>query len=139
MCYVDDLQKNPNAKPDEYWKDTSDNAIIRSFIDLCGCKHYEEAWNTDWNGGYIIQRVDENLTYDYLHSSEENLWSLMYLTGYLTQVRDYKIDDGWQDNMVALKIPNLEIKQIFETEVSKWFEDSSKKWNRTEFIKSVAR
>lgn len=78
------------------------------------------------NGGYIIQRVDENLTYDYLHSSEENLWSLMYLTGYLTQVRDYKIDDGWQDNMVALKIPNLEIKQIFETEVSKWFEDSSK-------------
>ena len=66
------------------------------------------------NGGYIIQRVDENLTYDYLHSSEENLWSLMYLTGYLTQVRDYKIDDGWQDNMVALKIPNLEIKQIFE-------------------------
>ena len=38
----------------------------------------------------------------------------MYLTGYLTQVRDYKIDDGWQDNMVALKIPNLEIKQIFE-------------------------
>ena len=42
----------------------------------------------------------------------------MYLTGYLTQVRDYKIDDDWQDNMVALKIPNLEIKQIFETEVS---------------------
>ena len=89
------------------------------------------------NGGYIIQRVDENLTYDYLHSSEENLWSLMYLTGYLTQVRDYKIDDGWQDNMVALKIPNLEIKQIFETEVSKWFEDSSKKWNRAELSSSV--
>lgn len=34
------------------------------------------------NVGYIIQRVDENLTYDYLHSSEENLWNLMYLTGY---------------------------------------------------------
>ena len=80
----------------------------------------------------------DKITYDYLHSSEENLWSLMYLTGYLTQVRDYKNDDDWQDNMVALKIPNLEIKQIFETEVSKWFEDSSKKWNRTEFIKSVA-
>ena len=56
----------------------------------------------------------DKITYDYLHSSEENLWSLMYLTGYLTQVRDYKIDDGWQDNMVALKTPNLEIKQIFE-------------------------
>lgn len=136
MCYVDDLQKNPNAKPDEYWKDTSDNAIIRSFIDYAGASITKKL-ETLMNGGYIIQRVDENLTYDYLHSSEENLWSLMYLTGYLTQVRDYKIDDGWQDNRVALKIPNLEIKQIFETEVSKWFEDSSKKWNRTELFSSV--
>ena len=56
----------------------------------------------------------DKITYDYLHFSEKNLWSLMYLTGYLTQVRDYKIDDGWQDNMVALKTPNLEIKLIFE-------------------------
>ena len=36
MCYIDDLQKNSNAEPDEYWKDTSDNAIIRSFIDYAG-------------------------------------------------------------------------------------------------------
>lgn len=130
-------KKEVYEKPDEYWKDTSDNAIIRSFIDYAGASITKKL-ETLMNVGYIIQRVDENLTYDYLHSSEENLWNLMYLTGYLTQVRDYKIDDGWQDNMVALKIPNLEIKQIFETEVSKWFEDSSKKWNRTEFIKSVA-
>ena len=39
-------------------------------------------------GGCIVQRVDENLTYDYLHSSEENLWSTLYLTGYLTKARE---------------------------------------------------
>ena len=38
-------------------------------------------------GGCIVQRVDENLTYDYLHSSEDNLWSILYLTGYLTRAR----------------------------------------------------
>lgn len=42
-------------------------------------------------GGYIIERIEENLTYDYLHASEDNLWSILYLTGYLTKVRDRDI------------------------------------------------
>ncbi|MDD6326238.1 MAG: AAA family ATPase [Lachnospiraceae bacterium] len=136
MCYVDDLQNNPNAKPDEYWKDTSDNAIIRSFIDYAGAS-ITKKMETLMSGGYIAQRVDENLTYDYLHSSEENLWSMMYLTGYLTQAVNCEIDEPLPDNTIALKIPNLEIKQIFETEVFKWFEDNSKKWNRTELFSAV--
>ena len=39
-------------------------------------------------GGYITEKIEEDLTYDYLHSSEENLWSVLYLTGYLTKVRE---------------------------------------------------
>ena len=55
-------------------------------------------------GGCIVQRVDENLTYDYLHSSEDNLWSTLYLTGYLTKARegDYK---GTDDCIVAGVLP----------------------------------
>ena len=136
MCYVDDLQKNRNAKPDEYWKDTSGNAIIRSFIDYAGVSITKKL-ETLMSGGYIVQRIDENLTYDYLHSSEENLWSMMYLTGYLTQVRECEIDDTLSDNTVALKIPNLEIKQIFETEVFKWFTESAPKWNRNALFEAV--
>lgn len=64
------------------------------------------------SGDYIIQRIDENLTYDYLHSSEENLWSILYLTGYLTQARENEITDPLPDNMSALKIPNAEIREI---------------------------
>ena len=82
------------------------------------------------SGGYIIQRIDENLTYDYLHSSEENLWSILYLTGYLTQARENEITDPLPDNMSALKIPNAEIREIFETTVVKWFSESVKTWNR---------
>lgn len=53
-------------------------------------------------GGYIVQRVDENLTYDYLHSSEDNLWSTLYLTGYLTKAREGDYKGELSDGMVAL-------------------------------------
>ena len=136
MCYIDDLQKNSNAEPDEYWKDTSDNAIIRSFIDYAGTS-ITKKMETLMSGGYIVQRVDENLTYDYLHSSEENLWSVLYLTGYLTKVRDKDLTDSLPDGCSALMIPNAEIQEIFETTVSKWFDDSAKAWNRSPLFDAV--
>lgn len=77
-------------------------------------------------GGCIIQRIDESLTYDYLHSSEDNLWSMLYLTGYLTKVSDDYYDGELQNGELALMIPNAEIKEIFETTVIKWFDDSAK-------------
>ena len=84
MNYLLELQRNPKAKPVSYWKNTSDNAVIRSFIDYAG-SNITGKLETLLAGGTIVQRVDENLTYDYLHSSEENLWSVLYLTGYLTK------------------------------------------------------
>ena len=61
-------------------------------------------------GETIVQRVDENLTYDYLHSSEDNLWSMLYLTGYLTKARNEQTDEVLPDGAIALMIPNEEIK-----------------------------
>ncbi len=87
MNYMRDLQQNPEAAPASYWKNTSDNAVIRSFIEYAG-SNITKKLETLLAGGYIIQRIDENLTYDYLHSSEDNLWSILYLTGYLTKVRE---------------------------------------------------
>ena len=74
--------------------------------------------------------MDENLTYDYLHSSEENLWSILYLTGYLTTVREEDLSTSVPDGLSALAIPNAEIQEIFETTVMKWFSDSAKTWSR---------
>ena len=129
MNYLRDLQRNPKAKPASYWKNTSDNSIIRSFIDYAG-HSISRKLETLLSGGYIIQKIEENLTYDYLHSSEENLWSILYLTGYLTQVREEDLPDPLPEKMSALMIPNAEVQEIFETTIQKWFDESAQTWNR---------
>ena len=136
MNYLLELQRNPKAKPVSYWKNTSDNAINRSFIDYAG-NSITKKLETLMSGGYIIQRVDESLTYDYLHSSKDNLWSLLYLTGYLTKAREEDHAGELPEGTVALIIPNAEIKEIFETTVIRWFDDSAKKWNRNALFDAV--
>ena len=132
MNYLRDLRKNPKIKPASYWRNTSDNAIIRFFIDYAG-ENIHEKMETLLAGGYIIQKIREDLTYDYLHSSEENLWSILYSTGYLTQVRGEELPP----DTAALMIPNAEIRQIFETTVQEWFDDSARKENRTVLFDAV--
>ena len=132
MNYLRDLRKNPKTKPASYWRNTSDNAIIRSFIDYAG-ENIHEKMETLLAGGYIIQKIREDLTYDYLHSLEENLWSILYSTGYLTQVRGEELPP----DTAALMIPNAEIRQIFETTVQEWFDDSARKENRTALFDAV--
>jgi len=129
MNYLRDLQRNPKAKPASYWKNTSDNSIIRSFIDYAG-RSISRKLETLLSGGYIIQKIEENLTYDYLHSSEENLWSILYLTGYLTQAREEDLPAPLPEKTSALMIPNAEVKEIFETTIQKWFDESAQTWNR---------
>lgn len=138
MNYLCDLQRNPEAKPDSYWKNTSDNAIIRSFIDYAGSSITKKL-ETLLAGGYIVEQIDESLTYDYLHSSEENLWSILYLTGYLTTVREEDLSTSVPDGLLALAIPNAEIQEIFETTVMKWFSDSAKTWSRQILFDAVWR
>lgn len=131
MNYLWDLTNNQNAKPVSYWKNTSDNAIIRSFIDYSGAA-IKKKLEILISGGSIRQQIEENLTYDYLHSSEENLWSILYLTGYLTNASEQDTD-----GTIELKIPNKEIKEIFETTVKKWFEDNAKTIDRKELFDAV--
>lgn len=131
MNYVRDLRIDPDMKPASYWKNTSDNAIIRSFIDYSGAA-IKKKLEILISGGSIRQQIEENLTYDYLHSSEENLWSILYLTGYLTNVSEQDTD-----GTIELKIPNKEIKEIFETTVKKWFEDNAKTIDRKELFDAV--
>ena len=136
MNYIRDLQHDIMAKPESYWKNTSDNAIIRSFIDYAGT-NITKKMEALLAGDYIIQTIDENLTYDYLHSSEENLWSILYLTGYLTRARESELHVQIPEGTVALQSPNTESKEIFETTVIKWFSDNAKNWNRNALFQAV--
>lgn len=131
MNYLWDLTNNQNAKPVSYWKNTSDNAIIRSFIDQLGST-ISKKLEMLMAGESIDQQIEENLTYDYLHSSEENFWSILYLTGYLTQD---KVNNSGET--MSLKIPNKEIKEIFETTVKNWFNDQTQMIDRKALFAAV--
>lgn len=131
MNYLRDLQNDLNARPVSYWKNTSDNAIIRSFIDYTGAA-IRKKLEVLIAGGSICQKIEEDLTYDYLHSSEDNVWSILYLTGYFT-----KVGERDKDGQIELRIPNKEVKEIFESTVRKWFEDSARVTNRKDLFDAV--
>lgn len=134
--HVNHLLLNPKTKPAGYWKNSSDNAIIRSFIDYSGDAVTKKI-ETLLAGGTVIQRVEEDLGYDFLHSSQENLWSILYLTGYLTRVRESQSGKQLPKGCLELKIPNAEIMEIFETTISKWFEETVLQWDRKALFAAV--
>jgi hypothetical protein len=134
MNYINSLQNNPKAKPVGYWKNSSDNMIIRSFIDYAKGSITGKI-ETLLAGESIIEHITEDLTYQNLHESEDNLWSILYLTGYLT-IEKKEASFGLSENY-RLKIPNLEVKTIFEDTIKKWFEDSAKTWDRKKLFGAV--
>lgn len=132
MNYIYDLQAGlAGNQPVSYWKNTSDNAIIRSFIDHAGSAITKKL-EVLLGGGSIYQKVDENLTYEDLHSSEDNFWSILYLSGYLTRVQV-----SAPEGTVALAIPNAEIREIYQTSILRWFTDTARTWNRKELFAAV--
>jgi len=139
LNHVAALQNNSARKPRGYWENTSHNNIIRSFIDrkdLWEKEHINDDFEVLLAGGYILKRVTDNLTYDMLHSSADNLWSLLYLAGYLTQAPDVEDADSDQ-GLVALKIPNEEIYHLYKTTVMEWFKDKIKATDRTELFDAL--
>ena len=140
LNYIYKLQYDSNARPQSFWKNTSDNAIIRSFIDMNG-NSISEKLEILMAGGYIKEQIVEDMTYDYLHSSEENFWSILYLTGYLTRMREADLPKAeWgslQEGEFALTIPNAEVREIFESTIQKWFSDYAQVSDRKALFNAV--
>lgn len=133
MNHVNMLILNSNIVPKSYWENTSDNSIIRSFLDRTQFDVHEK-FETLLAGGYIKETIEETLTYDVVESSEENLWTLLYFTGYLTKT---KVEEVLLDNQVALKIPNKEIMEIFQKSVKSWFSNKVSTSNRGELFTAL--
>ena len=132
LLHVLALSYDKNAKPGNHWLDTSHNNIIRRFIDLPNM-FVNEKFETLLAGGVIQEHIREDLTYDIAHSSEDNLWSILYLTGYLTQVLPEELPVGMspQEGKTSLRIPNEEVKYVFKDTVQEWFEASVKARDRS--------
>ena len=116
--YTSALRKNRNAKPKNYWKNTSHNGILLTFVKRTDFK-VKGKFEILTNGGSIAQTISDELTYDTLHSSEDNLWSVLLMTGYIT-----KANPEEDEETVSLRIPNREIMTIFEDTVVRLFKET---------------
>ena len=123
--HVGRLLLDGGAAPGNYWENTSSNSVLREFLGRAELD-VGEKFEALLAGGYIKEPVEENLTYDVLGSSEENLWSLLYLAGYLTRLREGEVPKGsLPPGWYALKIPNAEVMGIFQKSVNAWFVERS--------------
>lgn len=142
LNYIYDKQKNPNtAYPRSYWKNTSDNEIIHSFIQAKS-ENIRMKLEKLMDGEKIIQTIDRNLTYNFETGSEDNFWSILYLTGYLTRCTENEFTEEEKrrllsSNTIALKIPNAEIKEIYKDMILKWFKESVRNWNLNKLYEAV--
>ena len=113
--YCDDLLSNPRQQPKAYWMNTSGNDMVRRLIDRSTNGTTQMEIERLIAGETITKTLNEQLTHNEVDASIENIWSLLYMTGYLTAV-DYP--DG---NRYELRIPNREVRQIYMQQVLSWF------------------
>lgn len=121
--YCDLLKADPNALPQDYWSNTSGNAMVRRFIDKADTQTRDEIERLI-AGDEILKEIHQELTYNELDSSIENLWSVLFTTGYLTQ-------RGQEGKKYRLAIPNNEIRELFISQIREWFRDVSRKDGET--------
>ena len=137
MNHVQNLLLNPDSKPKNFWENTSDNSIIRTFLKRTDFD-INDKFETLLAGEYIVEPIEENLTYDVLESSEENLWSLLYLTGYLTRLRPDEIPGlRLLPGHYALKVPNKEVLGIFKKSVKAWLMETTAQKDRNELFAAL--
>jgi hypothetical protein len=101
-------------KPKNYWINTSGNTLIRSFIDKANGATKQELEQLV-AGEYVYKKVNETLTYDELYNSIDNLWSVLFTTGYLTA------DEVLPDGRLKLRIPNNEVREVYIEQIQEWF------------------
>lgn len=112
--HVDMLRSNPSAKPQAYWINTSGNALVKLFIEMAD-KSTRDELERLVAGEAIEKHIRLELTYDEIDSSIDNLWSVLFTTGYLTQ------KGVTEDGAYKLVIPNQEIREVYKLQIQEWF------------------
>ena len=116
--YVDELNYDQTVEPQDYWSNSSGNAIVRRLIDKADVQTKDEIERLI-AGECIEKEISQELTYDELDKNIGNLWSVLFTTGYLTK------QGRTADGKIRLAIPNKEIKNLFIKKIREWFRDTS--------------
>ena len=125
--FCSDHLADPGLEPKNYWANTSGNSVISHFIDSVGKPQKLTRMELEQlvNGGIVQKEINSELTYKELYSSIDNLWSTLFMTGYLTQRAE---PSGNRYNLV---IPNREIRNIITNHILKMFKENVKDDGKT--------
>ena len=115
--HIDRIKDDPNARPEAYWINTSGNDLVKRFVDKANRTTRNEIEQLI-AGNAIEKMLRLDLTYDEIDNSIENLWSVLFTTGYLTQT------GMTEDGAYRLVIPNREIREVFKLQIQEWFKKS---------------
>ena len=121
--YVYEHVSNPNRFPEPYWANTSSNQIIRDMVYHADDKAKEQL-DLLIRGGTIEKQIHEDITYNDIHDSEDNLWNFLFFTGYMKKVSERSDGDTIY---VTMKIPNIEIRSIYRNQIRTWFDEVVRK------------
>lgn len=117
--YVHKLLVKPTFLPQNYWANTSSNEVLKRFLENASSDTRNEIEQLI-AGETVVKRINEELTYKELYDNIENVWSVLFVTGYLTQLGEA---EGRQRRLV---IPNREIHDIFMTQIRGWMQDKAR-------------
>ena len=117
MNYVKKLVADPNARPDAFWINTSSNDLVKRFVDKADKTTRDEIEQLI-AGEAIEKNIRLDLTYDEIDNSIDNLWSVLFTTGYLTRTA------GAVNGAYRLVIPNREIREVFIIQIQEWFKQT---------------
>ena len=115
--YVDELNYDQTVEPQDYWSNSSGNAIVRRLIDKADVQTKDEIERLI-AGECIEKELSQELTYDELDKNIGNLWSVLFTTGYLTQT------GRTEKGAYRLIIPNREVREVFRLQINEWFKKS---------------
>ena len=133
--HMSELLADPNTRPQSYWNNTSSNEMVKRFIEKADDTTRSEIEDLI-AGKSVAKIITETLTYGELDESIDNLWSVLFLTGYLTRTQD---PPGLPSEPVNLIIPNLEIREIFIEKIRKWFTEHLRTAQTREEIQKLHR
>lgn len=118
--YTDQLRSEPDAHPRAFWINSSGNAILRTLLKMADEQTKGELEQLV-NGEAVTKKINPELTYRELYNSIDNVWSVLFTTGYLTKRREISLDT------YELVIPNQEIRLIFTEQLFSWFQEEARK------------
>ena len=134
--YVDEHKESPDRFPEPYWANTSSNAIIHDMVERADTDAKREL-DELIEGGTIEKKIHEDITYDDVYKSEDNLWNFLFFTGYMRKVSERQGPDG-EDIYLTMRIPNREIRSIYRNQISDWFTDNVvKPADRAELYRAI--